>query len=174
MCKALGDGEFHCKGNEVYSCAEQDSDGPANTSFLYTDDSSTEEPEATERVLKDVAMTEGALKDTVSVYIPRESSFSAGDEIPNDNPPRRLVTKGTAELSSVVHRNVPLSIQGKMARLDARQDTKLLASEFPDFQFVPRPWLYGHSTLTQTGQGICAELEVTMLCMQKRLAKVIC
>ena len=37
---------------------------------------------------------------------------------------------------------------------------------------VSQSWLYGHTTLQQTGQSIGAELEVAMLCMQKRLAKV--
>lgn len=47
-----------------------------------------------------------------------------------------------------------------------------LPSDDEDFPVVPQSWLYGHTTLQQTGQSIGAELEVAMLCMQKRLAKV--
>ena len=47
-----------------------------------------------------------------------------------------------------------------------------LPSDGEDSPVVPQSWLYGHTTLQQTGQSIGAELEVAMLCMQKRLAKV--
>lgn len=47
-----------------------------------------------------------------------------------------------------------------------------LPSDGGDLPVVPQSWLYGHTTLQQTGQSIGAELEVAMLCMQKRLAKV--
>lgn len=44
------------------------------------------------------------------------------------------------------------------------------AQDFP--VTLPQSWLYGKATLQQTGQCIGAELEVAMLCMQKRLGKV--
>lgn len=37
---------------------------------------------------------------------------------------------------------------------------------------VPRSWLNGQATLQETGRCIGAELEVALLCMQKRLGKV--
>lgn len=37
---------------------------------------------------------------------------------------------------------------------------------------LPSAWLYGKTNLEQTGRCIGAELEVTMLCMQKRLEQV--
>lgn len=37
---------------------------------------------------------------------------------------------------------------------------------------IPQPWLHGNSSLKMIGQSICAELEVAILCMQKRLGKV--
>lgn len=37
---------------------------------------------------------------------------------------------------------------------------------------LPQTWLDGQTTLHQVGQCIGAELEVAMLCMQKRLGKV--
>lgn len=37
---------------------------------------------------------------------------------------------------------------------------------------IPQPWLSGDSSLKAIGQGICADLEVAILCMQKRLGKV--
>lgn len=44
------------------------------------------------------------------------------------------------------------------------------AQIFPDM--VQQSWLNGQATLQEAGRCIGAELEVTMLCMQKRLGKV--
>lgn len=46
------------------------------------------------------------------------------------------------------------------------------AQVFPNV--VPRSWLNGQATLQETGRCIGAELEVALLCMQKRLGKVQC
>lgn len=72
-----------------------------------------------------------------------------------------LTTKGGTEVD-------PNIANGKLP------ECLLFPSEVPVFpNAIHQSWLNGQTTLQQAGQCIGAELEVAMLCMQKRLGKVI-
>lgn len=81
-----------------------------------------------------------------------------------------LRTKCDQDLASLIE-EYPLPDHGRVFRRPAGS-IMALPSDGEDLPVVPQSWLYGHPTLQQTGQSIGAELEVAMLCMQKRLAKV--
>lgn len=118
---------------------------------------------------KEVTATGDVLvEDTVGVPVPESSFIPIGDQdslttMLEDT----LKTGDTGELASMLKHApnitaVALAPQGAAPPRDV-----------PDFRMLaPQPWLYRHSTLQQTGRLIGAELEVAMLCMQKRLGKV--
>lgn len=87
------------------------------------------------------------------------------------------VTKATDDLKTT-HENKPGVMAQKTSNAAGngwpgsitQQNTALPIEGF--HVTVPQTWLYGQATLQQTGQSISAELEVAMLCMQKRLDQV--
>lgn len=81
-----------------------------------------------------------------------------------------------SELAAELHGNLA-SESGKEFETSIAYDTLagrlLFPSELPVFSnAVHQSWLNGQTTLQQAGQCIGADLEVAMLCMQKRLGKV--
>lgn len=72
----------------------------------------------------------------------------------------------------------PLSTEGGMdvdpnIAYGTLPECLLFPSEVPVFpNAIHQSWLNGQTTLRQAGQCIRAELEVAMLCLQKRLGKV--
>lgn len=110
----------------------------------------------------------------------RENGNMQGTENPpvstGDEDTMALVTEGILRRERDQHmasifEDSPYAHHGRLFRRPVGPVLALPSGD-EDFPVVPKSWLYGHMTLQQTGQSIGAELEVAMLCMQKRLAKV--
>jgi len=77
-----------------------------------------------------------------------------------------LTTECGLEIDPMPHNPPDITCGGLPGRL-------FLPTEDPAFsRAFPQSWLDGQTTLHQAGQCIGAELEIAMLCMQKRLGKV--
>lgn len=77
-----------------------------------------------------------------------------------------LTTEGVMELGPVPQYAPHTAYDGLSGRLLIPSEAQISPN------VVPQSWLNGQTTLQQAGQCIGAELEVAMLCMQKRLGKV--
>lgn len=108
------------------------------------------------------------VEDTVGVPSPESSFIPIGDQdslttMLEDT----LKTEDTGELVSMLKHAPNISVVA-LAPQGAAPPRGVPAFR----KLASQPWLYRHSTLQQTGRLIGAELEVAMLCMQKRLGKV--
>lgn len=111
-------------------------------------------------------------KDGVDVTIHDNPSSVPDDGLLSDGNEVDLTTSRALDLIANLQPCPTLS-GGKSAVHDEKWETTPY-SHFRDSQAgIPQPWLYGQTSLKKTGQIICAELEVAILCMQKRLGKVI-
>lgn len=112
-----------------------------------------------------------SVEETVGVPVAERPFDPIGDrDSPTTTLEDALKTGNTDRLASTLKHALKLTASGweTLAQQDAAPPR-----DFPDLGLVvPQPWLYRYSTLQQTGRYIGAELEVAMLCMQKRLGKV--
>eukprot|EP00903_Cladosiphon_okamuranus_P007015 g6824.t1 len=126
----------------------------------------------------------GRVEQANSPACATEDEDEREDDTKGDNMKEANADENQTPLISAPERSeLAAELDGALAIEGGKQfETNTAYDKLPGCQLFPREfpilphavhqsWLNGHTTLQQAGQCIGAELEVTMLCMQKRLGK---